>query len=209
MRGGLQPSGLLLTLVQAARPPEYRRREAAACFSWTPAFLASAPQQTLDSHCQTLMNNQGSCADCPAVLRAAARAAPAARQVAAPAATPRRALRVSAAATTDAPPVEGSAHSNGGGTRVMIIGGDGYCGWATALHLSGGYCALVPPCGLRLIPPAACCCWNDAVLCCTDPAPLREPPPASRLPRLLRPTNMPCLDPPPCPRSTRLCRVHC
>ena len=28
----------------------------------------------------------------------------------------------------------------GQGTRVMIIGGDGYCGWATALHLAGrGY----------------------------------------------------------------------
>jgi hypothetical protein len=54
---------------------------------------------------------------------------------AAPAA--RRSLRVAAAATTDAPAVPGTAHSNGGGTRVMIIGGDGYCGWATALHLSG------------------------------------------------------------------------
>jgi len=33
------------------------------------------------------------------------------------------------------------AHGGGGaGTRVMIIGGDGYCGWATALHLSArGY----------------------------------------------------------------------
>jgi hypothetical protein len=47
------------------------------------------------------------------------------------------AQRVSAAATTDAPPLSGTANSNGGGTRVMIIGGDGYCGWATALHLSG------------------------------------------------------------------------
>ena len=55
------------------------------------------------------------------------------------AAAPRRAARVAAqaAATTDAPSVPGTAHSNGGGTRVMIIGGDGYCGWATALHLSG------------------------------------------------------------------------
>lgn len=34
----------------------------------------------------------------------------------------------------------GTAHSSGAGTRVMIIGGDGYCGWATALHLSArGY----------------------------------------------------------------------
>lgn len=42
------------------------------------------------------------------------------------------------AAATEAPPAPGAAHTNGGGTRVMIIGGDGYCGWATALHLSGG-----------------------------------------------------------------------
>lgn len=89
------------------------------------------------------MNNQHCCAACPAALRVPARAAPVAaapRQVAAPTAAPRRALRVAATATTDAPPVQGSAHSNGGGTRVMIIGGDGYCGWATALHLSGGCC---------------------------------------------------------------------
>lgn len=37
-------------------------------------------------------------------------------------------------------PLTGSSNANGGGTRVMIIGGDGYCGWATALHLSArGY----------------------------------------------------------------------
>jgi len=29
-----------------------------------------------------------------------------------------------------------NAKTGGGGQRVMIIGGDGYCGWATALHLS-------------------------------------------------------------------------
>jgi UDP-sulfoquinovose synthase len=30
--------------------------------------------------------------------------------------------------------------SSGAGTRVLVIGGDGYCGWATALHLSArGY----------------------------------------------------------------------
>lgn len=44
---------------------------------------------------------------------------------------------VAEAAATEAPPLAGTAHTNGGGTRVMIIGGDGYCGWATALHLSG------------------------------------------------------------------------
>jgi len=45
------------------------------------------------------------------------------------------------AATLSAPAgPAGTASSNGGGTRVMIIGGDGYCGWATALHLSArGY----------------------------------------------------------------------
>uniref|UniRef100_A0A7S3VTZ3 NAD-dependent epimerase/dehydratase domain-containing protein n=1 Tax=Dunaliella tertiolecta TaxID=3047 RepID=A0A7S3VTZ3_DUNTE len=40
------------------------------------------------------------------------------------------------AATVDKVSAPTSASSNGSGTRVMIIGGDGYCGWATALHLS-------------------------------------------------------------------------
>lgn len=48
------------------------------------------------------------------------------------------ALRVKAIAAETSLP--GTAHSSGAGTRVMIIGGDGYCGWATALHLSArGY----------------------------------------------------------------------
>lgn len=34
--------------------------------------------------------------------------------------------------------------------RVMIIGGDGYCGWATALHLSKkGYEVAIVDCLLR------------------------------------------------------------
>ena len=42
------------------------------------------------------------------------------------------------AADSPRPPVQSEGH--GGGTKVMIIGGDGYCGWATALHLSArGY----------------------------------------------------------------------
>jgi len=46
---------------------------------------------------------------------------------------------VRAAVSTDAPSAT-AASSGGAGTRVMIIGGDGYCGWATALHLSArGY----------------------------------------------------------------------
>ena len=46
---------------------------------------------------------------------------------------------VSAVAAPAAPGTE-TAHAHGGGKRVMIIGGDGYCGWATALHLSArGY----------------------------------------------------------------------
>eukprot|EP01024_Parvocaulis_polyphysoides_P066161 TRINITY_DN7750_c1_g1_i3.p1 TRINITY_DN7750_c1_g1~~TRINITY_DN7750_c1_g1_i3.p1 ORF type:complete len:473 (-),score=70.00 TRINITY_DN7750_c1_g1_i3:235-1653(-) len=46
-------------------------------------------------------------------------------------------LAVSAA---EAPPTFQTSEGNGAGTRVMIIGGDGYCGWATALHLSArGY----------------------------------------------------------------------
>ena len=48
-------------------------------------------------------------------------------------------VQVQAAATTDAPAMKAST-SGGHGKRVMIIGGDGYCGWATALHLSArGY----------------------------------------------------------------------
>eukprot|EP00873_Tetraselmis_striata_P011480 jgi/Tetstr1/431744/TSEL_002233.t1 len=53
--------------------------------------------------------------------------------------TARAAPAIVAAATADAPP-SATASSGGAGTRVMIIGGDGYCGWATALHLSArGY----------------------------------------------------------------------
>ncbi|EIE19015.1 UDP-sulfoquinovose synthase [Coccomyxa subellipsoidea C-169] len=42
---------------------------------------------------------------------------------------------------TDKPaPAPPFLETNGSGRRVMIIGGDGYCGWATALHLSArGY----------------------------------------------------------------------
>ncbi|RMZ52926.1 hypothetical protein APUTEX25_001045, partial [Auxenochlorella protothecoides] len=56
------------------------------------------------------------------------------------AAAPRaRCLHISAIAA-EAPPPSKVHEGNGAGTRVMIIGGDGYCGWATALHLSArGY----------------------------------------------------------------------
>eukprot|EP00898_Chlorokybus_atmophyticus_P001349 jgi/Chlat1/2214/Chrsp17S02551 len=40
-----------------------------------------------------------------------------------------------AAAVTERPPVSADS-SKKGDKKVMIIGGDGYCGWATALHLS-------------------------------------------------------------------------
>ncbi|CAD7695170.1 unnamed protein product [Ostreobium quekettii] len=47
---------------------------------------------------------------------------------------------VQSALTTEAPSNTVSATRDGKGTKVMIIGGDGYCGWATALHLSArGY----------------------------------------------------------------------
>jgi UDP-sulfoquinovose synthase len=47
---------------------------------------------------------------------------------------------VRAVAAPSAPAAPGAAAAHGGGTRVLIIGGDGYCGWATALHLSArGY----------------------------------------------------------------------
>ena len=36
--------------------------------------------------------------------------------------------------------MKGPEASKGKGQRVMIIGGDGYCGWATALHLSARGC---------------------------------------------------------------------
>ncbi|KAG1678899.1 hypothetical protein FOA52_003567 [Chlamydomonas sp. UWO 241] len=51
--------------------------------------------------------------------------------------TGRRAtVSVSAAAATPVLDLPGTASSNGAGHRIMIVGGDGYCGWATALHLS-------------------------------------------------------------------------
>ncbi|GAB4816337.1 hypothetical protein N2152v2_003383 [Parachlorella kessleri] len=56
------------------------------------------------------------------------------------AAARRQPLTAQAAAATPTIEVPGLAHHNGGGTKVMILGGDGYCGWATALHLSArGY----------------------------------------------------------------------
>jgi UDP-sulfoquinovose synthase len=55
----------------------------------------------------------------------------------------RLAATVNAAAAVEQKPSTPALSANGGGgggTRVMIIGGDGYCGWATALHLSArGY----------------------------------------------------------------------
>merc|ERR1719502_2134386 len=51
----------------------------------------------------------------------------------------RRGAVVRAAAATEAPPTL-SAKNEGKGKRVMIVGGDGYCGWATSLHLAArGY----------------------------------------------------------------------
>lgn len=53
------------------------------------------------------------------------------------------AASINAAAAVEQKPTAPALSANGGGgggTRVMIIGGDGYCGWATALHLSArGY----------------------------------------------------------------------
>eukprot|EP01025_Chloroclados_australasicus_P013876 TRINITY_DN164_c0_g1_i2.p1 TRINITY_DN164_c0_g1~~TRINITY_DN164_c0_g1_i2.p1 ORF type:complete len:498 (-),score=65.38 TRINITY_DN164_c0_g1_i2:360-1784(-) len=49
-------------------------------------------------------------------------------------------MKTSAVSAAEAPPSVGSSEGHGAGTRVMVIGGDGYCGWATALHLSArGY----------------------------------------------------------------------
>ncbi|GLI63187.1 hypothetical protein VaNZ11_006083 [Volvox africanus] len=60
---------------------------------------------------------------------------------AASAASRAKSVKVHATATIEKPAGPTVTPSNGGaGTRVMIIGGDGYCGWATALHLSArGY----------------------------------------------------------------------
>ncbi len=108
------------------RPPQSARLAVPAAAAAVPAAAArSSPPPNL-----------------PVSVLAALRAPRAAQQQQQHAAAASRrsaARRVSAeAATTEAPPVPGAAHTNGGGTRVMIIGGDGYCGWATALHLSGG-----------------------------------------------------------------------
>ena len=44
--------------------------------------------------------------------------------------------------------MKGPEASKGKGQRVMIIGGDGYCGWATALHLSARGCVVMRACAL-------------------------------------------------------------
>eukprot|EP00197_Chlamydomonas_leiostraca_P012183 CAMPEP_0202865604 /NCGR_PEP_ID=MMETSP1391-20130828/6252_1 /ASSEMBLY_ACC=CAM_ASM_000867 /TAXON_ID=1034604 /ORGANISM="Chlamydomonas leiostraca, Strain SAG 11-49" /LENGTH=475 /DNA_ID=CAMNT_0049545465 /DNA_START=1 /DNA_END=1428 /DNA_ORIENTATION=- len=52
----------------------------------------------------------------------------------------RQSVKAQSAATANKTAVPTTASSNGAGTKVMIIGGDGYCGWASALHLSArGY----------------------------------------------------------------------
>jgi len=43
--------------------------------------------------------------------------------------------QMSAAAETEAPPSTASA-SDGGKKKVFVLGGDGFCGWPTAVHLS-------------------------------------------------------------------------
>ncbi|KAG0587183.1 hypothetical protein KC19_2G146300 [Ceratodon purpureus] len=46
-------------------------------------------------------------------------------------------VSASAASVKEAAPVKGGVEGEGKGKKkVMIIGGDGYCGWASALHLS-------------------------------------------------------------------------
>jgi UDP-sulfoquinovose synthase len=47
--------------------------------------------------------------------------------------------------------MSGPEGAKGKGQRVLIIGGDGYCGWATALHLSARGCVQrAPSSGLHL-----------------------------------------------------------
>jgi hypothetical protein len=55
----------------------------------------------------------------------------------APLSAPLTALLLFAQAT---PSWKGPDAAKGKGQRVLIIGGDGYCGWATALHLSARGC---------------------------------------------------------------------
>ena len=45
------------------------------------------------------------------------------------------ASQMSAAAATDVP-VSSNSASGGGKKKVFVLGGDGFCGWPTALHLS-------------------------------------------------------------------------
>jgi UDP-sulfoquinovose synthase len=45
------------------------------------------------------------------------------------------------------PAMSGPEAAKGKGQRVLIIGGDGYCGWATALHLSARGCVQRAPSG--------------------------------------------------------------
>ena len=51
-----------------------------------------------------------------------------------------RKTKLSVEAVTTTPEIQTKPEQVGKGKRVMIVGGDGYCGWATALHLSNrGY----------------------------------------------------------------------
>ena len=51
--------------------------------------------------------------------------------------------------------MKGPEAAKGKGQRVMIIGGDGYCGWATALHLSARGCVAAAPMRRRIARRAA------------------------------------------------------
>ena len=51
--------------------------------------------------------------------------------------------------------MSGPEAAKGKGQRVLIIGGDGYCGWATALHLSARGCVS----RRHLLADSACVCF--------------------------------------------------
>eukprot|EP00193_Tetraselmis_chui_P012938 CAMPEP_0177772874 /NCGR_PEP_ID=MMETSP0491_2-20121128/12517_1 /TAXON_ID=63592 /ORGANISM="Tetraselmis chuii, Strain PLY429" /LENGTH=481 /DNA_ID=CAMNT_0019290837 /DNA_START=127 /DNA_END=1572 /DNA_ORIENTATION=+ len=104
---------------------------AAQALAGSQTFKAAAPTKTA--------RRAPSAAPSLAKLSSKAQVSQALRAVTAAAPKRTRSPAVVAAATTDAPPST-TESSGGAGARVMIIGGDGYCGWATALHLSArGY----------------------------------------------------------------------
>eukprot|EP00892_Ulva_mutabilis_P011522 jgi/Ulvmu1/8742/UM047_0083.1 len=82
---------------------------------------------------------------CTSVSQRSCRSACGTRAVALPRSLQHKAARrCSVRAVAENAPPKMTMSSGGGGKRVMIVGGDGYCGWAQSLHLSArGYDVMI------------------------------------------------------------------